>query len=58
MLFANHSWYNTTLTEDDNYETAAVIQKEIQIAIETAILKQGPVHINIPFDEPLLRNCL
>ncbi|WMI64911.1 thiamine pyrophosphate-binding protein [Aestuariibaculum sp. YM273] len=28
-------------------------EEEIQVAINHSIIKQGPVHINIPFDEPL-----
>lgn len=28
-------------------------EEEINAAINTAILKKGPVHVNIPFDEPL-----
>ncbi|MCB4800044.1 2-succinyl-5-enolpyruvyl-6-hydroxy-3-cyclohexene-1-carboxylate synthase [Neotamlana laminarinivorans] len=28
-------------------------EEEINVAINSAIIKKGPVHINIPFDEPL-----
>ena len=54
-VFANHSWYNTTLPEEENSEAVATVEKEIRRAIETAIDKQGPVHINMPFDEPLYK---
>jgi 2-succinyl-5-enolpyruvyl-6-hydroxy-3-cyclohexene-1-carboxylate synthase len=48
-VFKNHSWYNVTLSE-----TGVKTDKDkIKKAIETAIDKRGPVHINIPFDEPL-----
>ncbi|MBD0831807.1 2-succinyl-5-enolpyruvyl-6-hydroxy-3-cyclohexene-1-carboxylate synthase [Aestuariibaculum sediminum] len=30
-------------------------EEEIQLAINHAYVKQGPVHINIPFDEPLYK---
>ncbi|HFX18024.1 MAG TPA: 2-succinyl-5-enolpyruvyl-6-hydroxy-3-cyclohexene-1-carboxylic-acid synthase, partial [Flavobacteriales bacterium] len=48
-VFKNHSWYNVTLSE-----TVEEADKDkIKTAIETAIDKRGPVHINMPFDEPL-----
>lgn len=48
-VFANHSWYNANLlekTSDDN-------DFKIQEAIYYSISKRGPVHINVPFEEPL-----
>jgi len=48
-VFKNHSWYNVTLSESGN-DTDIINIKE---AIEIAIDKRGPVHINLPFDEPL-----
>lgn len=50
-VFKNHSLYNANLREDEIYFNDNVLQ--IEQAIQTAILKKGPVHINIPFDEPL-----
>ncbi len=48
-VFKNHSWYNVTLSETG---TERDLEK-IKNAVETAIKQRGPVHINIPFDEPL-----
>ncbi len=48
-VFKNHSWQNITLSEKGMPDDIEKIRK----AIETAIEKRGPVHINIPFDEPL-----
>jgi len=48
-VFANHSVLNANLTEDASEEN----DLKINLAIETAILKKGPVHINAPFEEPL-----
>lgn len=48
-VFLNHSLYNANLDE------AVSIDNDIKIseAINTAIDKRGPVHINAPFEEPL-----
>lgn len=48
-VFLNHSLYNANLDE------AVSIDNDIKIneAINTAIDKKGPVHINAPFEEPL-----
>lgn len=45
-VFANHILFSVNLSDksDDEY---------IIKAIETAINEKGPVHINVPFDEPL-----
>ena len=48
-IYANHILYETSLLEDDN----AFSETEINIALNMAIAKQGPVHINVPFNEPL-----
>ncbi len=48
-VFKNHSWYNTTLSETGTEQDLS----EIKTAVETAIKQRGPVHINMPFDEPL-----
>ena len=52
-VFSNHSWYNTTLNESESNEALQQNHKEIKNALETAFEKRGPVHINVPFDEPL-----
>ena len=50
-VFANHSLFNANLIEDENFlkENTQLISN----ALETCIVKNGPVHINVPFDEPL-----
>ncbi|HBK82193.1 MAG TPA: 2-succinyl-5-enolpyruvyl-6-hydroxy-3-cyclohexene-1-carboxylate synthase, partial [Flavobacterium sp.] len=48
-VFINHSLFNANLTEN------ATIENDIKIntAINKSLSKKGPVHINIPFEEPL-----
>jgi 2-succinyl-5-enolpyruvyl-6-hydroxy-3-cyclohexene-1-carboxylate synthase len=48
-VFANHSLYNANLLEEVSEEN----DQNINEAINTAIDKKGPVHINAPFEEPL-----
>lgn len=48
-VFANHSVFNANLTEEHSLEN----DLKINDAINTAIIKNGPVHINVPFEEPL-----
>ncbi|AWK05995.1 2-succinyl-5-enolpyruvyl-6-hydroxy-3-cyclohexene-1-carboxylic-acid synthase [Flavobacterium crocinum] len=48
-VFLNHSVFNANLTEEASEENDLKINQ----AIEAAILKKGPVHINAPFEEPL-----
>lgn len=48
-VFTNHSLYNANLLEDASEEN----DRKINEAINTAIDKKGPVHINAPFEEPL-----
>jgi 2-succinyl-5-enolpyruvyl-6-hydroxy-3-cyclohexene-1-carboxylate synthase len=48
-VFENHSLYNANLTEDVSIDNDLKINE----AINTAITKKGPVHINAPFEEPL-----
>lgn len=48
-VFDNHILYNANLTEDASAEN----DQKICDALDTSILKKGPVHINIPFEEPL-----
>ncbi|MFK5957795.1 MAG: 2-succinyl-5-enolpyruvyl-6-hydroxy-3-cyclohexene-1-carboxylic-acid synthase [Lutibacter sp.] len=45
-VFANHSLFNANLKVSNS-------NLQLKQAIETAINKKGPVHINVPFDEPL-----
>ncbi|MFH6942400.1 2-succinyl-5-enolpyruvyl-6-hydroxy-3-cyclohexene-1-carboxylic-acid synthase [Flavobacterium sp. FlaQc-50] len=48
-VYENHSVFNANLTEDASAEN----DLKINTAIDTAISKKGPVHINAPFEEPL-----
>lgn len=48
-VFANHSLYNANLTEEASRDNDFLITQ----AIRTAIQRKGPVHINVPFEEPL-----
>jgi len=53
-VFANHILQSVNLVEDE--ESEAALQSNtflIEGAFQTAKQKCGPVHINIPFDEPL-----
>ena len=48
-VFANHSLYNANLVEEASPEN----DYKIQEAIHIAVTQKGPVHINVPFEEPL-----
>jgi len=48
-VFANHILYSANLREDQQEAN----EVEINEALNIAKAKQGPVHINIPFNEPL-----
>lgn len=48
-VFDNHILYNANLTE----EASAENDQKICEALDISILKKGPVHINVPFEEPL-----
>jgi len=50
-VFANHILYSANCVEGEKHQVhnEAVINK----ALNTALEKQGPVHINAPFSEPL-----
>jgi len=48
-VFINHSLYNANLTQDSSEENDLFINE----AINVAIARRGPVHINVPFEEPL-----
>ena len=52
-VFANHSLYNANLLDAE--DEFAYNVAEIEKAIAIAILKKGPVHINMPFEEPLYK---
>jgi 2-succinyl-5-enolpyruvyl-6-hydroxy-3-cyclohexene-1-carboxylate synthase len=48
-VFVNHSLYNANLLEDASEENDVFINE----AINVAMAHKGPVHINVPFEEPL-----
>ena len=48
-VFANHILYSACLIEDQQKAN----ETEINKALNTAISQSGPIHINIPFSEPL-----
>ncbi|RNL82067.1 2-succinyl-5-enolpyruvyl-6-hydroxy-3-cyclohexene-1-carboxylic-acid synthase [Sinomicrobium pectinilyticum] len=48
-VFANHILLSANLAEGENEFN----EEQIQKAIHTAITGKGPVHINVPFEEPL-----
>lgn len=48
-VFKNHSLFNANLLEAASTENDLLIQN----AISSAFLQKGPVHINVPFEEPL-----
>ena len=53
-VFSNHIVFSANLTEN----TSAINDNLIVSAIETAISQKGPVHINVPFEEPLYETLL
>lgn len=52
-LFAQHSYGDFELLEDNEDEADDYNFETIKKAVEISIEKQGPVHINIPLSEPL-----
>jgi len=53
-VFANHILYSANCKEGDDYFVHN--ETQINIALNTAIELQGPVHINLPFSEPLYKS--
>lgn len=50
-VFKNHILFNANLTE--NIADILSNKSLVEEALQSAISQKGPVHINIPFDEPL-----
>jgi 2-succinyl-5-enolpyruvyl-6-hydroxy-3-cyclohexene-1-carboxylate synthase len=48
-VFANHSLFNANLNEWPSDDNDALIQEALFVAVQ----QRGPVHINVPFEEPL-----
>lgn len=53
-VFANHIVFSANLSENASMQNDNLIVS----AIETAISKKGPAHINVPFEEPLYETIL
>lgn len=52
-LFELHSYHNTQLSEDESTESITDNLGLIKKAIKSCLHDFGPVHINMPFSEPL-----
>lgn len=52
-LFEKHSYHNVQLTEDTSDTAITDNFMKIKEAIRASLLHSGPVHINMPFSEPL-----
>lgn len=52
-LFELHSYHNTQLSEDDSTESLTHNLGLIKKAVVSCLQNSGPVHINMPFSEPL-----
>jgi 2-succinyl-5-enolpyruvyl-6-hydroxy-3-cyclohexene-1-carboxylate synthase len=50
-VFSNHSLFNANLVEDTSSLQQNVLL--VEEALTMAVNKKGPVHINVPFEEPL-----
>ncbi len=50
-VMANHTVFNANLTEGNQYFQSN--KSLLEEAFETAINQNGPIHINVPFSEPL-----
>jgi len=50
-VFANHILFSANLKTDTDEQTYN--ETQVNIALNTAIELKGPVHINVPFEEPL-----
>ena len=50
-VFANHILFSANLIEDD--AKLNVNKKLLSQALQASVAKKGPVHLNVPFDEPL-----
>ncbi|ALU74420.1 2-succinyl-5-enolpyruvyl-6-hydroxy-3-cyclohexene-1-carboxylate synthase [Tenacibaculum dicentrarchi] len=54
-VFENHVLFSANLTESTNKSGNQFIQNKTLVskALQIAISKKAPIHINVPFDEPL-----
>lgn len=55
-VFKNHILYSAFLNEDKSEQNVQQENEvEINTALNTSIVQKGPVHINVPFNEPLYK---
>ncbi len=52
-VLSKHTHFDTTLNINESAQAIKYNNFQIGFGIKTAFEKQGPVHINMPFDEPL-----
>ena len=52
-VLAPHTVYSTTLREGSDPQTIWFNTREINLAVNASLEQMAPVHINIPFSEPL-----
>jgi len=52
-VFVNHILYSANCKEGEDFQIYN--ETEINVALNTAFELQGPVHINVPFSEPLYK---
>lgn len=52
-LFEKHVFYSAQLIEDESDESLTANFLKIKEAVQKAVINSGPVHINMPFSEPL-----
>lgn len=52
-LYQLHSYFNTQLPEDESAESLTINLNQIKKAVLNCLRHSGPVHINMPFSEPL-----
>lgn len=55
-LFEKHIYYSTQLKESESDDDITSNFLEIKKAIHKALVHSGPVHINMPFSEPLYQS--
>ena len=53
QVFGKHSFFSADLSSGASEEDMLMNSKLIESALSCAVAHQGPVHINVPFDEPL-----
>jgi len=50
-VYENHILFSVNLVDDSKHKEQNL--KLLSKALQTSVLQKGPVHINVPFDEPL-----